>query len=261
MSALSRLCKQSAWVRKPEGKIPTFPSDKATIRAIFDGAIAENRDQLTTEESLQVLKALGIRLCKATLAKSVDEALSAAKEIGYPVVLKITSKTTSHKTDVGGVRVGIDSDKALIDAYNAMIDALKSKNLLAGLEGILVQEQVEGRRELVCGLATDPQYGPMLMFGLGGVFVETLKDVTFDITPITDVDAHDMVRRVKAFKLLEGARSSTRAQIDKVEETLLKISQLVGDFPEVLELDVNPLMICEKTGEPIAVDARIRIRL
>ena len=261
VSALARLCKQSAWVRKPEGKIPTFASDKTAIRAIFDGAIAENRDQLTTEESLQVLKALGIRLCKATLAKSVDEALSAAKEIGYPVVLKITSKTTSHKTDVGGVRVGIDSDKALVDAYNAMIDALKSKNLLAGLEGILVQEQVEGRRELVCGLATDPQYGPMLMFGLGGVFVETLKDVTFDITPITDVDAHDMVRRVKAFKLLEGARSSTRAQIDKVEETLLKISQLVSDFPEVLELDVNPLMICEKTGEPIAVDARIRIRL
>ncbi len=261
VSALARLCKQSSWVRKPEGKIPTFAIDKTAIRAIFDGAIAENRDQLTTEESLQVLKALGIRLCKATLAKSVDEALSAAKEIGYPVVLKITSKTTSHKTDVGGVRVGIDSDKALVDAYNAMIDALKSKNLLAGLEGILVQEQVEGRRELVCGLATDPQYGPMLMFGLGGVFVETLKDVTFDITPITDVDAHDMVRRVKAFKLLEGARSSTRAQIDKVEETLLKISQLVSDFPEVLELDVNPLMICEKTGEPIAVDARIRIRL
>lgn len=261
VSALARLCQQSAWVRKPEGKIPTFSSDKATIRAIFDAAIEENRDQLTTEESLKVLDAIGIRLCKATLTKSVDEALFAAKEIGYPVVLKITSKTTSHKTDVGGVRVGIDSDKALIEAYNAMIEALKSKNLLSGLEGILVQEQVQGRRELVCGLATDPQYGPMLMFGLGGVFVETLKDVTFDITPITDVDAHDMVRRVKAFKLLEGARSSTRAQIDKVEETLLKISQLVADFPEVLELDINPLMICEKTGEPIAVDARIRIRL
>ena len=260
VNALGRLCKQSTWTKRDQGKIPTFSCDKTAIRAIFDRVIAENRDQLTTEESLNVLKVMGIRLCKATLTKTVDEALSAAKTIGYPVVLKITSKTTSHKTDVGGVKVGIDSDKALIEAYNAMIATLEEKNLLEGLEGILVQEQIQGRRELVCGLATDPQYGPMLMFGLGGIFVETLEDVTFSITPITDADAHDMVRSVKAFKLLEGARSSTRAQIDKVEETLLRISQLVGDFPEIIELDVNPLMIDEKTGEPIAVDARIRIR-
>ena len=118
---------------------------------------------------------------------------------------------------------------------------------------------VEGKREMVCGIATDPQYGPMVMFGLGGVFVEVLKDVVFRLAPLTDVDAEEMVKSVKAYKLLEGARGTTPAQIPRVEETLLRISQLVADFPAVKELDINPLMISEKTGEPIAVDGRIEI--
>ena len=113
---------------------------------------------------------------------------------------------------------------------------------------------------MVCGIATDPQYGPMLMFGLGGVFVEVMKDVSFRIAPITDADAHDMVRAVKAYKLLQGARGTMPADISKVEETLLRLSQLVADLPFIDELDINPLMISEKTGEPIAVDGRIKVR-
>ncbi len=260
VGALARLCEQSAWVRKPAGTIPLLPSKKEEIAKLFSAAASEGRAELTTQESLAVLDAAGVRICKAKLSKTKEEALQFAKEIGYPVVLKITSKTTSHKTDVGGVRVGITSSAALEKAYDEMICALREKNLLSGLEGILVQEQVQGRRELVTGLAADPQYGPMIMFGLGGIFVEALEDVTFRITPITDADAHDMVRSVKAYKLLKGARSTTPAQMGKVEETLLIISQLAADFPEVLELDINPLMISEATGEPIAVDARIRIR-
>ena len=261
VGALARLCEQSAWVKKPAGTIPQLPSKKEEIAKIFSTAVSEGREELTTKESLAVLDAAGIRICKAKLAKTKDEALQFAKEMGFPVVLKITSKTTSHKTDVGGVHVGIASEAALEKVYDEMISALREKDLLAGLEGILVQEQVQGRRELVTGLATDPQYGPMIMFGLGGIFVEALEDVTFRIAPITDADVHDMVRSVKAYKLLRGARSTTPAQMDKVEETLLRISQLAVDFPEVLELDINPLMISEATGEPIAVDARIRIRL
>ena len=138
---------------------------------------------------------------------------------------------------------------------------LEKLGLLDGLEGVLIQEMVKGTRELVCGIATDPQYGPMMMFGLGGVFVETLKDVTFRLAPLTDIDAREMVRSVKAFKLLEGARGTTPAQIDKVEETILRLSQLVTDYPFIDELDINPLMISEKTGEPIAVDGRMKMRL
>ena len=120
---------------------------------------------------------------------------------------------------------------------------------------------VKSTRELVCGIATDPQYGPMVMFGLGGVYVEVMKDVSFGLAPLTDQDAGEMVRSVKAFKLLEGARGTTPADIGKVEEILLRLSQLVTDHPEVVELDINPLMISDKTGEAIAVDGRIKLKL
>ena len=120
---------------------------------------------------------------------------------------------------------------------------------------------VKSSRELVCGVACDPQYGPMVMFGLGGVFVEVMKDVSFSLAPLTDQDAHDLIRSVKAFKLLEGARGTKPADIAKVEEIVLRLSQLVTDYPEVIELDINPLMISDKTGEAIAVDGRIKIKL
>ena len=174
--------------------------------------------------------------------------------------MKMTSKTTSHKTDVGGVRVNIGSAEALRAEYRDLVAKLDERGLLDGLEGVIIQEMVKGSREMVCGIATDPQYGSMLMFGLGGVFVEVMKDVAFRIAPVTDADARDMVRSVKAYKLLQGARGTTPADIARVEETLLRLSQLVTDLPFIDELDINPLMISEQTGEPIAVDGRIKVR-
>ena len=160
---------------------------------------------------------------------------------------------------MGGVRVNIQSEEELKAQYQDLIAKLKAKGILEGLEGVIIQEMVKGNREMVCGVAKDPQYGPMIMFGLGGVFVEVLKDVSFSLAPLTDIDAHDLVRSVKAYKLLEGARGTTPADIAKVEETLQRISQLVTDFPAIEELDINPLMISEKNGEAIAVDGRIRL--
>lgn len=259
VDALSRLDMQRRWIERPEGKLPAFAVDRERAAAIFRTAAGEGRKELTTRESLEVLDAYGVRICRSGMAKTVDEAVEIAERIGFPVVMKMTSKTTSHKTDVGGVRVGIRSAEALRREYADLVAKLEEKGLLDGLEGVLIQEMVEGKREMVCGIATDPQYGPMVMFGLGGVFVEVLKDVVFRLAPLTDVDAEEMVKSVKAYKLLEGARGTTPAQIPLVEETLLRISQLVADFPAVKELDINPLMISEKTGEPIAVDGRIEI--
>ena len=193
--------------------------------------------------------------------KSEDEAVSIADSIGYPVVMKMTSKTTSHKTDVGGVRVNIQSAEQLRAEYQDLIAKLTEKGLLEGLEGVIIQEMVKGSREMVCGIATDPQYGPMMMFGLGGVFIEVMKDVTFRIAPLTDMDAKDMIKSVKAYKLLQGARGTTPAQMEQIEETLLRLSQLVSDFKFIDELDINPLLISEKTGEGIAVDGRIKVRM
>ena len=259
IAALDRLNRQRKWVEKPEGRIERFAVDQEKAKAIIAGADAESRDTLTTKESIALLDAYGVRVCRSALAKTEDEAVAIANSIGYPIVMKMTSKTTSHKTDVGGVRVGIASEEALRREYRDLIAKLTERGLDKGLEGVLIQEMVKSSREMVCGLATDPQYGPMIMFGLGGVFVEVLKDISFRIAPLTDQDASEMVRSVKAWKLLEGVRGLPRAQTDKIEETLLRLSQLVTDFPRVSELDINPLMISDKDGEAIAVDARVKL--
>ena len=258
---LNRLNQQRLWMERPEGKIPVYDVDHERAKQIIRKSISEGRAQLTTRESIDVLDAYGIRVCKSGFATTEDEAVSIANSIGYPVVMKMTSKTTSHKTDVGGVRVNIQSEEQLRAEYKDLLSKLEEKGLLDGLEGVIIQEMVKGNREMVCGIATDPQYGPMMMFGLGGVFIEVMKDVTFRIAPLTDVDASEMIKSVKAYKLLEGARGTTPAQMDQIQETLLRLSQLVSDYKFIDELDINPLLISEKSGEGIAVDGRIKVRL
>lgn len=257
----NRLNQQRLWMERPEGKMPCYDVNKAEAEKIIRQSISEGRDQLTTLESIDVLNAYGIRACKYGLATTKTQALSIAETIGYPVVMKMTSKTTSHKTDVGGVVVNIQSAEALATEYDALMERLEKAGCLEGLEGVLVQEMVKGNREMVCGIATDPQYGPMMMFGLGGVFIEVLKDVTFRMAPLTDIDAKEMIESVKSYELLKGARGTKPAQIDQIQETLLRLSQLVNDFKFIDELDINPLLISEKTGEGIAVDGRIKVRM
>lgn len=257
----NRLNQQRLWQDRPTGKIPTYRVDRARAEKIMKQSISEGRAQLTTRESIDVLDAYGIRTCKSGFATNLKEVLAIGNKIGYPVVMKMTSKTTSHKTDVGGVRVNIQSEEQLKNEYNDLISKLKAKNLLNGLEGVIIQEMVKGNREMVCGIATDPQFGPMMMFGLGGVFIEVMKDVTFRIAPLTDVDACEMIKSVKAYKLLQGARGTKPANMEQIQETLLRLSQLVKDYSFVDELDINPLLVSEKTGEGIAVDGRIKLRL
>ncbi len=259
--AMKRLLQYAEWQNKPQGKVPVYNVNKPKVEHIIAHAIAEDRDQLTTLESIDVLQAYGIRACKYGLAVNVDEVKELGNAIGYPVVMKMTSKTTSHKTDVGGVVVNIQSEEQLVNEYNALLGRLEAKGLIDGLEGVIIQEMVKGSREMVCGIATDPQYGPMMMFGLGGVFIEVMKDVTFRLAPLTDDEALEMIKSVKAYHLLEGARGTKPAQIDQIQETLLRLSQLVNDFKFIDELDINPLLISEATGEGVAVDGRIALRL
>lgn len=257
--AFCRLNQQRLWQARPEGVVPQRPMDKDRALSIFKAAAAEGRRELTTRESLEVLDACGVRTCRSGMAHSEEEAVELAARVGYPIVMKMTSKSTSHKTDMGGVRVGIADEAQLRAEYQDLLAKLEAKGLLEGLEGVIIQEMVKSKRELVTGIATDPQMGPMIMFGLGGVFVEVLKDVAFRIAPLTDIDAQELIRSVKAVKLLEGARGMIPAQMDKVEDTLLRISQLADQHRFVKELDINPLMVSDKDGEPIAVDARIAI--
>lgn len=261
VDGLNRLNQQRLWTQKPDGVTPVYDVNKTLAKSIMQAALDDGRDQLTTRESMDVLEAYGIRICQSGFAKDIEEAVALANRIGYPVVMKMTSKTTSHKTDVGGVRVNIQSEEALRTEYADLIEKLRERNLLEGLEGVIIQEMVKGNREMVCGIATDPQFGPMMMFGLGGVFIEVMKDVTFRMAPLTDQDATDMITGVKAYGLLQGARGTTPAQMPQLQESLLRLSQLVGDFPAIEELDINPLIISEKNGEGIAVDGRIKLNI
>ncbi len=260
VDALVRLEGYRAWLARPEGTIPTFEVDRASVTQLFETVTAEGRHQLSTRESMAVLKAYGIRTCHEAFARTLEEAVSAANTMGYPVVMKMTSKSTSHKTDVGGVIVNIRSEGALRQEYDRLMERLRERQLLDGFEGVLIQEMVQSTREMVCGIATDPQYGPMMMFGLGGIFIEVMKDVTFRLAPLTDQDAHEMVHSIRSLELLKGARGKAPADIARIEETLARLSQLVSDFPQVQELDINPLMISDVSGEAIAVDARIALK-
>lgn len=261
IDAMNRLNQQRLWVNTPAGKIPSYKVDKVKAKALMKNALKAGRDQLTTRESLDLLEAYGIRVSQAGFATSLEEALAEARRIGFPIVMKMSSKTTSHKTDVGGVRVNIKNEAELTAQYNDLMDQLKRRDLLDGLEGVVIQEMVKSSREMVCGIATDPQYGPMLMFGLGGVFVEVLKDVSFRLAPLTDIDAKAMVNGIKARHLLDGVRGMAPANVEKIEETLMRLSALVSDFPFVDELDINPLMVTDATGEAIAVDGRLKFRM
>ena len=259
--ALSRLYEQYQWTQRSEGKEPNFSVDKDKVKSIILSALNEGRSQLTTLESIDVLDAYGIRTCKYAFASSVDEAAAEANKIGYPVVMKITSTKISHKTEVGGVIVGISSEENLREEYTALIQRLEERGIAQDLDGVIVQEMVKGNREMVCGVATDPQYGHLMMFGLGGIFVETLKDVAFRVNPVTDIDVKEMVQSVKAYKILKGARGEGSANIEQIEETMLRLSQLVKDFGFIKELDINPLKISDKSQEGVAVDGRIEVEM
>ncbi|MFH0702081.1 MAG: acetate--CoA ligase family protein [bacterium] len=260
-AAISKLDAQRRWIEQPVGKNPEFKVDFNKTKQIFENVIKEKRDQLTTLESIDVLKAYGIRTCKYAFAANIDESINVANEIGYPVVMKITSTKISHKTEIGGVIVNIKNDEELRQVYSELLRRLKDNNLENAFGGVIIQEMIEGSREIVCGIASDPQYGHMTMFGLGGVYVETIKDVAFKINPLTDLDAEKIVKSVKAYKLLKGVRGEPSANIEQIQETLLRLSQLVKDFNFIEELDINPLKISDKTSEGIAVDGRIKIKL
>ena len=189
------------------------------------------------------------------LAKNEQEAAGFARQIGFPVVLKIVSPDIIHKSDAGGVMVNLKSTIEVRSAYRKILENAKKYNAAAKIVGVLVQEMAPQSTEVIVGAIKDPQFGQTLMFGLGGIFVELLKDVTFRVAPITQEDAEEMITEVKAYPLLKGYRNTTPADINAIVNVLLNASKLVMDYPEIKELDLNPVMAYEKGAK--TVDARI----
>ncbi len=215
----------------------------------------EKRKYLLETEAKTICMEYGIPVTKFKLAKNEAEAIKFAEEIGYPVVLKIVSPDIIHKSDVGGVIVNLKDANAVRNAYKQILKNVRRHKAKAKIVGMLVQEMAPFSTEVIVGAIKDPQFGPALMFGLGGIFVEVLKDVTFRIAPITEDEAREMITEVKAYPLLKGYRNMPPADIDAIVQILLNTSRLVMDYQEIKELDLNPIMVYEKGAK--TVDARI----
>ena len=247
------------WKSRLSYPIESFDVDRGKVKSIFDRCKVEERLELGELEAREILKAYGISVPEAELASDIKAAKEIAKRIGYPLVLKIVSPNILHKTDVGGVRVGIENEKELEECYDDILFHVKRYMPDVNIRGILVQEFIRDKKETIIGVNEDPQFGPMIMFGLGGIYVEALKDVSFRIAPLSRQVAGEMIEEVKTVSLLKGTRGEVPSDIKSIIEIILKVSQLVMDFPEIVEMDINPLFVKKQGEGSIAGDARIRI--
>jgi acyl-CoA synthetase (NDP forming) len=218
---------------------------------------AQNRKMLTEVEAKQLLKAAGIPVIETRLAKTKKEALAIAKEMGYPVGMKIVSPDVVHKSDVGGVKLGLANAAQVSRAYNDILSAVEQKVPKARIEGVSIQKMARPGIEVIIGMSRDAQFGPVIMFGLGGILVELLKDVSFRIVPLTRRDASEMIKEIKGYALLNGYRGQEPVDVPSLEKLIVKVSEFIEKNPRIEELDLNPLF-AYKDGV-IAVDARIVI--
>lgn len=255
--ALAAMLKFSNWIKTPEGKIPKFKVDKLAAKKIFDKVKKEKRPNLLEEEGQEVLKAYGLPLPKSALAKTEADAIKIAKQIGYPVVMKIASPQIIHKSDAGGVKVNLTNDSEIKEAFKIIIANAKKYNKNAEIKGVLIVEMIKGGKELIIGSKLEPGFGPVIMLGMGGIYVEVLKDVTFKLAPVTDKEADDMIASIKTQKILQGVRGEKPSDVSKLSECIQRLSQLVTDFTEIKELDMNPVLVMEKGKGCKILDVRI----
>jgi acyl-CoA synthetase (NDP forming) len=224
---------------------------------IFAKVQKEGRKSLLETEAKEVCRGYCIPVTKSELAESEADAVRFANGIGYPVVLKIVSPDVVHKSDVGGVEVGLKGDDEVRCGYRRIMENVKKNNPKARIVGIIVQEMAPPSTEVIVGAIKDPQFGPVVMFGLGGIFVEVLKDVAFRVVPFTEDEASDMIGEIKAYPILKGYRNMPPVDTKAITEILLSTSRLMTDYPEIKEIDLNPILVYQKGAK--AVDARIII--
>jgi 4-hydroxybutyryl-CoA synthetase (ADP-forming) len=249
------------WLGSPRGTFRQFKVDKEKVKAIFDNIIQQGRINVLEEEGYEVLTSYGFSTPKKILGTTEEECAKAAKdEIGYPVVMKIVSPDIIHKSDAGGVKVGLKNDNEIKAAFKEIMNNAKSYKSDARIKGILVQEMITSAKEIILGAKHDPLFGPLVMVGLGGIYVEVLKDVVFRLAPIDEQEAEKMIESIKAIKLLKGIRGEAPSDLAAVADSLQRLSQLITDFPEIEEFDINPLLVLERGKGVRVVDVRIGLK-
>jgi acyl-CoA synthetase (NDP forming) len=228
-------------------------SDKTN--EIINDALKEGRVNLLEPEAKTICAQYDITTPEFDVAPNAEEAVESAKKIGYPVVMKIVSQDILHKTDAGGVKVGLENDAEVKNGFEEILQNAKKYKKDANIIGVLIQKMAPSSTEVIVGALKDPQFGQTLMFGIGGIFVEVLKDVTFRIAPIVEKDAKEMIKEIKAYPILKGYRNTPPADEGAIVNILLNVSKLIMEHPEINQMDLNPIMVYENGAS--VVDARI----
>lgn len=254
---LAEMTRFTRWLERPPTGIKKYKANKAKAKAVFETVRSQDRTFLLEHEAYEVMRAYGFPVIPNSLAKTADQAAQAAARIGFPVVLKIASQDVIHKFDFGGVKLDLKNVSEVRRAYTEILKNVRSRKPDARITGILVEPMAPSGKEVILGMNRDPQFGPILMFGLGGIYVEALQDVTFRLAPIRELAAEMMIKRTKAHTILEGFRGEPPYDTGAVEDCLKRLSQLVTDCDEIQELDINPMLVFEKGKGCMIVDARI----
>ena len=247
------------WRARPKRVVKLFPVNRRKVETIVEKHLRHKIREVGETEAKEILEAYGFITPKGSIATTAEQAASIAQQLGFPVVLKIWSPDILHKSDVGGVRIGLNSAREVVDAFDLMIYRIPKKLPDIDILGVLVEEMCKSGKEVILGMNRDPHFGPLMMFGMGGTMVEVLKDVSFYLAPLTAEEAKQMLINTKTYRMLEGVRGEEGVNIDAIAEGLQRLSQLVTEFPQIQELDINPYVVGPEGTTPIAVDARMSV--
>ncbi len=266
VQALAALERYRHWRERPIGEVRQFQVNRGAAEELLEGVLRQGRRQLTAHEALRLLEAYGIPAARSVIARDLTELKEKSRAFPFPAVLKVISADIVHKTEAGGVALDLRSPEELIAAAQRMVTSLAEPASPPSPPGpasaapvFMLQEYVRGGREVILGMTQVPNFGPFVMFGLGGVYVETLKDVTFRLPPLTDLDAEEMIRQIRGYRLLEGVRGEAPIDFGALAQIIQRFSRLVEDFPQLAEVDVNPFLVFPDGRDFHAVDARVRL--
>ena len=259
VAAIKGMVNYVRWRSRPKRVVKMFPVNRRKVEGIIERHQRQKINDIGETESKEILEAYGFVTPRGSIATSAEQAENIAKQLGFPVVLKVWSPDILHKSDVGGVRIGLENEQEVKDSFDLMMYRIPKKRPEANILGVLVQEMCKSGKEVILGMNRDPHFGPLMMFGMGGIMVEVLKDVSFYLAPLTAEEAKQMLINTKTYQMLKGVRGEEGVDIEAIAEGLQRLSQLVTEFPQIQEMDINPYVVGPEGTTPVAVDARISL--
>ena len=259
IASLKAMCDYAVWRRRPPRVVTRFGINRRRVNRVIQWHVRSRNKQVGEVEAKEILRAYDFNILAGRIARGADDAVEIAERIGYPVVLKISSPDIIHKSDFGGVRINLVNAEQVRDAFDLMMVRIQRRAPAARLRGVFVEKMGTRGREVILGMTRDPNFGPLLMFGLGGIFVEVMKDVTFYLAPITQDEAMQMLKGTRSYALLQGARGQPPVDLEGIAGALQRISQLATDYPQILELDINPFIVGPVGMQAYVADARMTL--